>query len=204
MLRGHLHLLAFLSAIPAGALLLAHASSAMARTACAVYIASLLLLFGTSAFYHCFSGEGRLHQVMQRLDHSMIYVLIGGTYTPVCLLALPRAWGIPLLVAVGAGVIAGMCSKLLAFDGIGRRASLLYLLLGWAAVVAAPVLVRELTGTELWLLVLGGLAYTAGFPVLVLQRPNPWPRVFGYHEIWHVFTVIAGALHFAAVVHLAG
>ena len=104
---------------------------------------------------------------MQRLDHGMIYLLIAGTYTPICLVALPLRWGIPLL--------------------------------GWAAVAATPALRDSLSGLQLALVFSGGVAYTVGFPILLLRRPDPWPRVFGYHEVWHSLTVLAAVLHFGAV-----
>lgn len=200
--RGWLHALAFVAAIPAGVLLLLDASGPAAKAAATVYAASLALLFGTSAGYHCLARSGRAREVLQRLDHSMIYVLIAGTYTPVCLLALPLSWGIPLLAVVGAGAVVGIVCKCVAFHGIGRYANGLYLVMGWIAVIAAPMLGRTLSSGQVALLVLGGVAYTVGFPVLMLRRPNPWPRVFGYHELWHVFTVVAGGLHFAAVATL--
>jgi hemolysin III len=136
---------------------------------------------------------------MQRLDHSMIYILIAGTYVPLCLVALPPQWGIPMLVIVGSGALLGVVLKLTAFHSARYVSYALYPLLGWAAVIAFPVLADHLTGLQLSLVVLGGLAYTIGIPVLFVRRPDPWPRHFGYHEIWHAFTVIAAGLHFAAV-----
>lgn len=203
MLRGILHLVAAVTVIPAGWLLVARTSSTTARVACILYAASLLLSFGTSAGYHVVTRSGRARRVMRRLDHAMIYVLIGGTYVPLCLLALPLSWGIPLLASVGTGALVGAVAKLALFERGARLAHVLYLLLGWAAVVVMPQLVHDLGAMEMVLLVLGGLAYTVGVPVLISHRPDPWPRVFGYHEIWHTFTVLAAGLHFTAVVQLA-
>ena len=169
--------------------------------AAAVYVASLLLLFGTSAVYHRSRGP-RVRPVMRRLDHAMIYLLIAGTYTPVCLVALPPNWGIPLLVVVATGAAVGMVLKLVAFRSAGRYASALYLLLGWVVFPAGPVLVRVVSPVQLALLFLGGLAYTIGWPVLLFRRPDPWPSIFGYHEVWHAFTIIAAVFHFAAVASL--
>jgi hemolysin III len=167
--------------------------------ASAIYAASVLALFGTSAAYHRLAQSVRARTVMRRLDHSMIFVLIAGTYTPLCLVALPPAWGIPLLVVVWAGAIAGVVLKLAAFGRWPRLDHALFPILGWAAVVAMPAIVRNVTPLQLALIVLGGVLYTAGIPVLVRKRPDPWPRTFGYHEIWHVFTVVAGVCHFAAI-----
>jgi hemolysin III len=200
-LRGHLHAAAGLVSIPAGALLIASSEGAAARVAASIYVASLLLLFGTSSLYHRCRWP-RLRPLLRRLDHAMIYVLIAGTYTPVCLLALPRAWGIPVLAIVVSGAAAGIAIKLTAFRSASRYANALYPVLGWVVAPAGPAMARFVTPMELGLLVLGGLAYTIGFPVLLLRRPNPWPSTFGYHAVWHTFTVVAAVLHFAVVASL--
>lgn len=197
--RGRMHAWAFLVAIPAGVLLILYANGAAARTAASIYAATLVLVFGTSAAYHCLAKADRTRRILQRLDHSMIYLLIAGTYVPVCIVALPRAWGISMLSVVGAMALLGIVIKL---GGIRRLYWLgyaLYPVMGWLLVIASPVLIDSLTATELALIVTGGLAYTLGFPVLLVRRPNPWPSTFGYHEIWHGFTVLAAGLHFAAV-----
>ncbi len=194
-----MHAAAFVIAIPAGVLLILAADRPSARVAASIYAATLLLVFGTSATYHRFAKSERSKRIWQRLDHSMIYLLIGGTYVPICLLVLPPSWGIPMLAVLGAIAVVGISIKLFAFDRAGPWASALYPIMGWLAVIAAPVLIDRLSWPVLALIVGGGIAYTVGFPVLVVRRPNPWPRTFGYHEIWHAFTVLAAALHFAAV-----
>ena len=136
---------------------------------------------------------------MQHMDHSMIFVLIAGSYTPICLLGLPTAWGVPLLCIVWAGALAGVLIKQFAFEKMKVLEYALYPILGWIVVVALPVMLRTMTPLELSLLFAGGVLYTVGIPVLVRERPNPWPRVFGYHEIWHAFTVAAGACHFITI-----
>ena len=200
--RGRMHAWAFAAALPAGVLLIIYANGAAARTAAAIYASTLVLVFGTSAAYHRLARTEQTRRVLQRLDHSMIYLLIAGTYVPVCIVALPKAWGISMLSVVGAMAALGITIKL---GGIRRLYWLgyaLYPLMGWALVVTAPVLVDSLTGTELALIVSGGIAYTVGFPVLLVKRPNPWPTTVGYHEVWHGFTVVAAGLHFAAVSNL--
>jgi hemolysin III len=197
--RGWLHTVAVAAAIPGGIFLILRASHAAAVVAAAIYTAGLLIGFGTSAGYHRLARSERARRVMQRMDHSSIFVLIAGTYTPVCLLALPPAWGIPLLCVVGTGALAGIVVKQFGVDRVKFFEYALYPVLGWAAVATAPALVRSMTTTELVLLAAGGLLYTVGIPVLVRNRPDPWPRTFGYHEIWHAFTVAAGACHFAVV-----
>jgi hemolysin III len=197
--RGWMHVAAFALAIPGGVFLLMGASGPAAVVAASIYTASLLLGFGTSAGYHRLARQPRTQRIMQRMDHSMIFVLIAGSYTPVCLLGLPPAWGIPLLCAVWAGALAGVLIKLLAFERFKALEYALYPGLGWALVVATPVLLSHMNALELSFLLAGGVLYTVGIPVLVRERPNPWPQKFGYHEIWHGFTVAAGACHFATM-----
>jgi hemolysin III len=197
--RGRLHTLAFFAAIPGAVFLILRASHPAAVVAASIYSASVLIGFGTSAGYHRLARSERACRIMQRMDHSTIYLLIAGTYTPVCLLAMPRSWGIPMLSAVGAGAVLGIVTKQFGVRRFRLFELALYPALGWAAVIAAPVLVTHLRPVELLLLVAGGVLYTVGIPVLVRGRPDPWPRTFGYHEIWHACTVAAGACHFAAV-----
>lgn len=200
--RGRAHAITFFAAIPAGVILVALAQGTTATVAAAIYATTLLAVFGTSAAYHRLARTPRARLIMQRLDHSMIYLLIAGTYVPVCLVALPPQWGIPLLSVVAAGAALGICLKLLAFRRAQWLGFALYPILGWAAIAAAPVLHQYLTPLQLVLIVAGGVAYTIGFPVLLTRWPDPWPRTFGYHEVWHAFTIIAAMLHFSAVVTL--
>jgi hemolysin III len=118
---------------------------------------------------------------------------------PLCLVAMPPAWGIPMLAIVGTLAAVGMLLKLAFFHGARYVSYSLYIVMGWVALVATPVLIDSLTGMQLALIVAGGVAYTIGFPVLLVRRPNPWPLTFGYHEVWHLLTVVAAGLHFAAV-----
>jgi len=194
-----MHAWAFFVAIPAGIVLIAIADGTAATVAATIYAATLLLLFGTSASYHRLAHSERTREIMQRLDHSMIYLLIAGTYVPICLVALPPAWGIPMLAIVGTLAVIGMVLKLGFFHGARIVSYSLYLVMGWVAVIAAPALIANLSGLQLGLMIAGGLAYTVGFPVLVRRRPDPWPKTFGYHEVWHLLVVVAAVLHFAAV-----
>jgi hemolysin III len=194
-----MHAWAFFAAIPAGIALIVLADGAAATTAAALYIASVLAVFGTSASYHRIAEGTRAREIMQRLDHSMIYLLIAGTYVPFCLVALPPGWGIPILATVGALAVVGMVLKLAFFHRARYVSYTLYLVMGWVAVIGAPALVTHLTTTQLALMIAGGLAYTIGFPVLVRRRPDPWPSIFGYHEVWHLLVVVAAVLHFSAI-----
>jgi hemolysin III len=197
--RGIFHAWAFWLAIPAATLLILFADRPRARTAAAIYAATLLAAFGTSSAYHRLAKSYRARKIMQRADHAMIYLLIAGTYVPICLVAMPLDWGVTVMCIVGAMAMLGIALKMLAFKRLQWLSYALYLIMGWTAAVATPVLIDHTTNLQLALIVAGGVAYTAGVPILLLRRPDPWPSVFGYHEIWHGFTVLAAALHFSAV-----
>lgn len=197
-----MHAAAFLLAIPAGILLIVAADRSAARAAASIYAASLLIMFGMSAAYHTLAKSDAARRRMQRLDHAGIYVLIAGTYVPMTIVAMPRSWGIPLLSVVGGAALLGVMMKVVAFERLQWVSYMLYPAMGWAVVAAGPVLFDNLTGLQFSLVVAGGLIYTLGIPVLFLKRPDPWPRTFGYHEVWHSFVVVAAALHFAAVASL--
>ena len=197
--RGWIHAVAFVLSIPLGVALLLVARPTEARVAAAVYVATLVAGFGTSAAYHRLARGPAARLWMRRADHSAIYLLIAGTYTPICLVALPPAWGVPVLAVVWAGALGGVVLKMTAFDRCRVAGWILYLVLGWAAIAAGPALLQHLTALEIALVVIGGLIYTGGSIVLATGRPNPSPSVFGYHEVWHACTVIAGVCHFATV-----
>ena len=201
--RGKLHAAAFFITIPAGIALLASAHTTVARVAVAVYVASLAGLFAASASYHRFAHTVRSVTWLRRLDHSMIFVLIAGTYTPLCLIVLPRIWGVPMLVAVWVIALAGIITKMVRL-GLGNTpsGSWLYIVLGWGAVIVLPLLLTRLNVLQLVLLAAGGILFTVGAVVLGKRRPDPIPTVFGYHEVWHTMTIIAVACHFAMVATL--
>ncbi len=198
-LRGVLHEAAFAVSLVTGTALVCLAQGGRERTAAAVYAVSVALLFGTSAAYHRGSWKGRSHEVMKRLDHSMIFVLIAGTYTPFALLLLEGTarWLVFGLVWGGAG--AGVLLR-----NVVRRPARwlfvgLYLLLGWVAIGVLPQL-RDTGGLPVVVLLLvGGLFYSLGALVYAFQRPDPSPRWFGFHEVFHAFTLLAFATHYVAV-----
>lgn len=189
----------FFLALPASVVLISLPNSGPHRAAAAIYGGSLLAVFGTSAAYHRFEWSERARRLMQRLDHSMIYLLIAGSYVPFCVVVLPPAWGVPILSFVAVGGVAGATLKVTGTARVSDWASALYPVLGWAAAVATPAFMDHMAGWQFALVALGGVAYTAGFPVLILRRPDPWPSTFGYHEIWHLCTVVAAVLHFIAI-----
>jgi hemolysin III len=197
--RGRIHQVAAFVALPAAIVLIALAPGLPARVASTVYGATLVNMFSTSAIYHRRTWTERARRRIQALDHSAIYLLIAGTYTPLAVLALHGWVRVAMLVSVWA-VAAAMVALKQAFPG--RFAGLtgaMYIVLGWAAVIAAPQFFRALPEAALVLLVLGGLLYTGGALVLNRQWPDPDPLVFGYHEVWHVFMTSAAACHYVAI-----
>ncbi len=160
---------------------------------------SLIALYAASALYHLLplspAGVARLRQV----DHVSIFVLIAGTYTPFCLLALNGAWRAGLLAVVWGLALCGLLLKLLWMDAPRWLSVALYLGMGWVAVIAAPALFRAVPpGGMAWVLA-GALVYSAGALVYGLKRPNPIPGVFGFHEVWHLFVMAGSACHYWAV-----
>ncbi len=197
--RGRWHRDAFFLSLPAGILLVGFAPTLAGRISGAVYALSLSAVFGTSAAYHRGPWSERVRDVMQRLDHSMIYILIAGTYTPFCLVAIRGRIGLAVLVTAWVGALAGIALKMLAIHRLRWLGFTLYLVLGWVIVVAMPQLVHNLGPLAIALLVTGGLLYTAGAILFALHKPDPRPDVFGYHEVWHAMVVAAGACHYVGV-----
>jgi hemolysin III len=193
------HAVAFAAALPPSAFLVFSASNGVARAAACIFAAGVLLVYGTSAAYHTLARTERAKRIMRRIDHAMIFVLIAATLTPLCALGLPRSWSIPVLAAVWAGAIGGIVLKLTAFGRYQWFGYALYPILGGAMLVVFPMLAHRLSAAPLTFVVLGVVAYCAGGLLFIAKRPNPWPATFGYHEMWHLWTVLAAAFHFAAV-----
>jgi hemolysin III len=193
-LRGRVHQLAFVGALCGLAWLISDAHGARAVVAAWVYGLAMVLLYCASSSYHLYARSPRARRVMQRVDHSMIFVFIAGTYTPVCLLALDGVWRWALLGIVWVGAITGVVLKALALDRFPKLGFALYLLLGWAVLVALPTLANR--ADLLVLAALGGFLYTIGAVLFALRRPRPVAVWFGYHEIWHLFGVAAGVAFF--------
>ena len=198
-LRGVFHQYAFFVSLAAGGALVIGASSGRARLAAGVYALAVSALLGTSALYHRINWQPTARRWMRRLDHSMIFVLIAGTYTPVALLALHGTLAKVILVILWIGALGGAIFKLLWIDAPKPLLAAVYVALG---LVTAAVF-GELPAAIGWLavsgLVAGGALYIAGAVVYASGRPNPWPKVFGYHEIFHVLVIAAAALHYAVI-----
>jgi hemolysin III len=198
-LRGVSHEYAFFVSIATGVALIVAASDAKSRLAASVYAAAVTLLLGTSALYHRVTWRPRARRWMRRLDHSMIFVLIAGTYTPVCLLALHGTLARTILIVVWAGALGGVIFKLLWIDAPKWLFALVYLALGW---VSAAVF-GQLPAAVGWLgvagLAAGGLLYTVGAVVYASEWPNPWPKTFGYHEVFHALVLGAATMHYAVI-----
>jgi hemolysin III len=198
-LRGVFHQYGFFAALVAGTFLVVGAPTPTAALAAAVYAASVCTLFGVSALYHRITWTPPVRRWLRHLDHAVIFVLIAGTYTPVGLLVLEGPLAIWVLVVVWSGAAAGIALNLGWRQAPGWVGVVVYVALGWVAVVALPQLLHQLGVVGTGLLVAGGLAYSVGALVYARRRPNPAPAVFGYHEIFHLLVVVGVALHFAAV-----
>jgi hemolysin III len=203
-LRGVSHEWAFFVSLVLGAALIVAADTPKATLAVAIYAVSLSALFGTSALYHRVEWKRpAARRWMRRLDHSMIFFLIAGTYTPFALLALDGPLADAVLIVVWVGAIAGAIVETIWIDHPKWVAVLIYMSLGWVAVVAFPGLWGEIGVGGTLLVALGGLLYSAGAVVYAVQRPNPIPHVFGYHEVFHALVIAAAAAQFVAIAFFA-
>jgi hemolysin III len=200
--RGWIHAGTFPVAIAAGIVLICLAQGAPAKWASAVFMASSLLLFGNSAVYHRFDWNPRTKSILRRIDHANILLLIAGTYTPIGVLALPPEKGVLLLSLVWGGALLGIVFRVFWVGAPRWLYVALYLALGWGAVMYLADLFQA-SAAMMILVVVGGLLYSAGAVVYALKRPNPWPGHFGFHEIFHVCTVLAFLCHWTGALLIA-
>lgn len=198
-LRGVLHLIAFPTTLVVGLLLVAMGETREIRLACAVFVLTASMLFGISAVYHRGTWTPQRAIMLRRFDHANIFLIIAGTYTPIAAALLePRPARSLLLIAWG-GAALGVCFRLF-WTGAPRWIYVpAYIALGWVAVFYMPQLQASGGWAVVWLLAIGGIAYTAGAVMYALKRPNPSPAWFGFHEIFHAGTLIGFGCHFAAV-----
>jgi hemolysin III len=198
-MRGWLHAGALVAALVAGPQLISAAPDAWDRFVLTVYVVSLIGLFGVSAAFHRINWSQAARRRMRRLDHSTIFIAIAGTYTAVAGLSL-EGWAQALVLSlVWAGAVGGITLRQVWLDAPKWAIALPYVVVGWSALAVLPQLLRHLGGVGFALVLTGGVFYTAGAIVYALKRPDPFPRVFGYHEIFHACTVVGAVLQFAAI-----
>jgi hemolysin III len=202
-MRGWLHLGAFVATCIAGPILIAQAPTPGATAALVVYVLSIAALFGVSAAFHLIHWSPAARRRMRRADHSTIFVAIAGTYTAVAGLALTGWAQTAILIIAWGGAAVGIALRQLWLDAPKWAVALPYVVVGWCALLVVPQLVRSLGGVGFVLLLAGGAAYTVGALVYARRKPDPWPAVFGYHEVFHLCTVIGAGLHFYVVARYA-
>ncbi len=200
-LRGRIHRVAFYAAMPAGLLLTALAPGARAKLAVAIYSLTLVALFAVSSTYHLGRHTAEQRARWRLADHATIFLLIAGTYTPFCLLALRGTIATVELAIVWTVALVGVGIKMWRVD-LHVLSGFMYIGLGWLVVGGLPALMRGLDAAETAWLVVGGALYSIGALALATNKPNPWPRTFGYHEVWHAATIAAAVCQYLSILLL--
>ncbi|WP_299052463.1 hemolysin III family protein [uncultured Nocardioides sp.] len=205
-LRGWLHLATAPLTLAAGIVLIALSPNAVTRIGSAVFAGSALVLFTVSAIYHRGTWSPKVWGILRRFDHSNIFLLIAGSYTPFSLLLLEGNSRVVLLTTVWTGAILGVLFRVFWTGAPRWLYTPIYIALGWAAIFFIPDFADGAAGigvgvgtAVLVLVIVGGGLYTLGGVVYGVKRPNPWPRWFGFHEVFHTFTILAFASHYVAV-----
>lgn len=201
--RGYIHLAAFFVTLCACTILIMYSNGAYAIVASVIYSTSLIGQYGVSALYHTRTWSRQKYLLMRRIDHAAIFVLIAGTATPICLLRLNNEPGFQLLTILWLVAIIGMLMTTL-WTHVPKwvRASL-YVAMGWIAILYFPEIKSSLDTTNIELLIVGGVTYTLGATIYAFKWPDPFPRVFGYHEVFHVLVVLGSGFHFFLNYNLA-
>ena len=199
LLRGLSHFYGFLVSLPLGVVLVATAPRGLATWSALVYALSISAMLGASTLLHRGSWTVQQARILTRLDHSCIYLLIAGTYTPISLIALSGWMRAVVFSAVWLGAFVGIALEWVRYRAPRGWVTTNYIALGWVAVIAFPQLWTSLGVVGFVLILLGGVSYTIGAMIHALQRPDPWPSTFGYHELFHVFVLVAVLLHFSAI-----
>lgn len=197
-LRGVFHELGFYLALGLGAALVVTAEPGRARLAAVVFSCSIASCFGCSALYHRPTWTPDVRAWLARLDHAGVYVLIAGTYTPFGLIVMSAGWGVPVLAVVWGGALVATVTKLVWLRAPKWLSAVIALALGWSGVVAVTELFT-VPDVGLALVLAGGVFYTVGAIVYVRRSPDPLPRAFGYHEVFHLLTVVAAGCQYAAI-----
>ena len=198
-LRGLLHAYAFWFAVAAAVVLIAVAPDLRARVGAVIYGVGLCALFGASATYHRWRGHPRWKPILRRIDHSTIFVFIAASYTPIALLVLHNPLRIIVLASVWIGALAGVAMSIAWIDAPRLLVAACYIAVGWVAIVAMPQLFSHRGLAMPLLLVAGGVLYSLGAAAYATKRPNPWPRTFGFHEVFHALVIAAAVVHFVAI-----
>jgi hemolysin III len=198
-LRGLLHAWAFWFALAAAGILIIVAYDGRARIAAIIYGVGLCALFGASATYHRWRGNPRWKPVLRRVDHSTIFLFIAASYTPIALLVLNGPLSTIVLISVWAGALAGVVMSVAWIDAPRVLTAACYIAVGWVALVALPQLFEHRGVAVPVLLLIGGLLYSLGAAAYATKRPNPWPRTFGFHEVFHTLVIAAALVHFIAI-----
>lgn len=197
-LRGWIHAGTFPIAIALGILLIAFSRGAAAITGAAIFMATSLLLFGVSALYHRIGWAPHVRAIFRRIDHANIFLLIAGTYTPLSLMLLPPGKAAVLLALVWTGALAGVIFRVFWIGAPRALYVALYVVLGWSAMLFVTDLFRA-SWITMTLVLIGGVLYSIGAAVYGFKRPNPSPRWFGFHEVFHSLTVAAFLFQWAGV-----
>jgi hemolysin III len=198
-LRGVSHLIAFVVALPLGVALAFSAQGDLARGAAIAFSASVASMFGVSSLFHRVAWTPRAKRWLGRVDHTMIYALIAGTYAPIALLVIHPAWRTPTLVVVWGGALLAAVARFVWRDAPGWVVPATSLALGWVTLIVMPQIVDRIGVAGALLLLGGGIAYSLGAFVYVRKWPDPRPRIFGYHEVFHVLVIVAVACQYATV-----
>ena len=183
----------------AGIVLVMQAETPEAQISAAIFAATAALLFGTSALFHRGSWSPRVKGLLRRMDHSNIYLIIAGTYTPFAILSLPPGKGQTLLLIVWVGALAGVIFRVFWIGAPRWLYTSVYVGIGWVAIFFLPALIAGAGVTAVVLIAVGGVLYSAGAVVYGLKRPDPWPQWFGFHEVFHSLTIAAFTVHYVAV-----
>jgi hemolysin III len=198
-MRGLSHYYAFFLSIATGTLLVATAPRGLATWTALVYALSISAMLGASALLHRGTWTPAQARILTKLDHTCIYLLIAGTYTPISLIAMSGVIRVLVFSVVWLGAVVGIALEWMWYRPPRGWVTTNYIVVGWVAIIALPQLWTSLGVAGFLLVLLGGVSYTVGAVIHALQRPDPWPEVFGYHELFHVFVLVALVLHFAAI-----
>jgi hemolysin III len=202
LLRGYLHQEAFYTTLGACALLIAKANNNISIFSSIIYSFGLLFLFGISAFYHRPQWSPKSRALLKKLDHCAIFILIASTFTPICFLALPAKEGHQLLLVVWIAAVAGIFQSVFWVKAPKIVTAVFYVVMGWFALPYISELKDSLGTNKLALVVLGGVAYTVGAVFYATKRPRLRPEIFGYHELFHLLTIVGALLHFIVIYQL--